>query len=112
MCLAGTFFPVTCNHLTFVTSFIGGIVRKQLFVTIYCYFLYVHFLANLGVASFLMWKINHTTSIDISLACHQAIKDPDGSKQCAGLLNDTRGVLIGFIVFVLLIEFCTSLIWN
>lgn len=86
----------------------GAIVRKQLFIVIYCYFLYVHFLINLGVGSFLMWKINHTTSIDISVACQKAITNPDAQKQCKGFLHTTSGVLDGAIAFVLIIELCES----
>ncbi len=81
-------------------------MRKQLFVTAYCYFLYVHFLINLGVGSFLMWKINHTTSVDKVAACQKAITNPGTRTQCDGLLNITRGVLIGFIALVLSIELC------
>lgn len=83
-------------------------MRKQLFIVIYCYFLYVHFLINVGVGSFLIWKINHTTTVDISVACQKAITNTDAQKQCKGFLNTTQGVLNGIIVLVLLIELCTS----
>jgi len=99
--------------LLFVASilgFIGGIVRKQLFITIYGYFLYVHFLINFGVGIFLLWRINHTTDVDVSVACHKTITNPDAQKQCASLLNDFRGFLNGIIVIVLLIELYGALI--
>ena len=35
-----------------LASFAGAIVRKQLFIVIFCYFLYVHFLINLGVGAY------------------------------------------------------------
>ncbi|PSR81137.1 hypothetical protein PHLCEN_2v6472 [Hermanssonia centrifuga] len=96
----------TLLFLASIIGFVGGVVRKQLFVTAYCYFLYVHFLINLGVGSFLMWKINHTTSVDKVAACQKAITNPGTRTQCDGLLNITRGVLIGFIALVLSIELC------
>ena len=89
-------------------SFAGAIVRKQLFIVIFCYFLYVHFLINLGVGAFLLWKINHTASTDIVIACQGAIKTAGAQDQCKGFLNITRDALDGVVVLVLLIELCMS----
>ncbi|KAJ3530285.1 hypothetical protein NM688_g7732 [Phlebia brevispora] len=92
-----------------ILGFVGAIVRKQVFVTAYCIFLYFHFLINLGAASFLTWKINHTTTEDVRAAC-EAIKNSGTQSQCQGLLGTTRGILLWIIWVVILIEFYGVLI--
>lgn len=89
-----------------ICRFIGGIVRKQLFVTIYAYFLYFNFLATLGVGIYFLWVVNHTADVDISFACNRTIKDPTAQKDCSKLLNDFRGLFDGIILFILFIELC------
>ncbi|KAI0085135.1 hypothetical protein BDY19DRAFT_967303 [Irpex rosettiformis] len=90
--------------LVSVLGFIGAIVRKQLFVSIFAYFLLVHFLLNLGFGIYLLVVVNHTANVDVSVACHKAIKDPGAQQDCSKLLNGFRGALDGIIIFVLLIE--------
>jgi hypothetical protein len=77
-----------------------------LFVTIFAYFLYFHFSINLGVGIYVLWVVNHTADVDISVACHKAIKDPGAQNDCAKLLNSFRGVADGLIAFILVIELC------
>ncbi|KAI0690096.1 hypothetical protein BC835DRAFT_1281621 [Cytidiella melzeri] len=106
--LGGLLETLVC--LVSVIGFIGGIVRKQLFITIYAYFLYSHFLINLGAGTYLLWLINHTADVDITVACERTIKDPGTQADCSKLLNDFRGVFNGLIVFTLLIELYGTLI--
>ena len=84
----------------------GAIVRKQLFVTIYCVFLYLHLLANVGLASWVTWKINNVTGQDIRIGCGQGIKNPIGQEQCTKLLGDTGKVIVWIVWFVILVELC------
>ena len=87
-------------------SFIGAIVRKQLFVTMYCVFLYVHFLANFGVACWVTWKINHVTDTDIRDACVDGIKSSQGQDQCTHLFSDLSNVIITIIWIIIVVELC------
>ena len=72
----------------------------------YCVFLYVHFFVNLGVASWITWKINHVTNTDVRVACGEGIKDPVGQQQCRGLLSDASGLLLWIIWVIIVIELC------
>lgn len=70
--------------------FVGAVVRKQLFVQIYAYFIYVHFVLNLGVASYLLYTLVHVSTIDQNKACQLAIQDTTAQGQCTGLLKVIR----------------------
>ncbi|KAI0342084.1 hypothetical protein BDW22DRAFT_1308533, partial [Trametopsis cervina] len=96
--------------LASILGFIGGIVRKQLFIAIYCYFLYIHFLVNLGVGIYLLFVVNHTTNVDITVACNRVIENPGTQKDCSRLLNDLRAVFNGAIICVLLMELYGALV--
>ncbi len=67
----------------------------------------VHFLLNLGFGIYFLVVVNHTADVDVSVACHKAIKDAGAQQDCSKLLNGFRGALDGVIIFVLLIELCT-----
>jgi hypothetical protein len=66
---------------------VGAVVRKQLFVQIYAYFIYVHFVLNLGVAIYLLYMIVHVSSTDQVKACQLAIQNTAAQAQCTGLLK-------------------------
>ena len=80
-------------------------MRKQLFVTAYCVFLYFHFLINVAAAAFLTWKIDDVTSTDTRAAC-DAIKNAGTSAQCKDLLGGTKGVILFIFWAVIAIELC------
>ncbi|KAK7057124.1 DUF1746 domain-containing protein [Favolaschia claudopus] len=83
-------FAGLVETLLFVVSilgFVGAIVRKQLFVQIYAYFIYFHFVLNLGVAAYLLYSLVHVSTTDQVKACQLAIHDPSAQDQCTGLLK-------------------------
>ncbi|KIK67371.1 hypothetical protein GYMLUDRAFT_37478 [Collybiopsis luxurians FD-317 M1] len=99
--------------LLFIAStlgFVGAIVRKQLFIQIYAYFIYVHFLVNLAVAGFFLYVISHFSSTAINKACLDTIKNSGAQSQCSTFLSDFRTVYIVVALLVLLIELYGALI--
>jgi len=99
--------------LLFVASilgFVGAIVRKQLFVQIYAYFIYVHFLLNLGVAAYLLYMLVHVSSTDQVKACQLAIHNTSAQDQCTGLLKVGLGVYGAVASIVLLTEMYGAII--
>ncbi|KAJ7178498.1 hypothetical protein C8R43DRAFT_973533 [Mycena crocata] len=93
--------------LLFVVSiigFVGAVVRKQLFVQIYAYFIYVHFLLNLAVAGYLLYEIVHVSTTDQVKACQLAIQNTGAQEQCTGLLKVGLGVYGAVASIVLLTE--------
>ncbi|KAJ6625573.1 hypothetical protein B0H10DRAFT_1782783 [Mycena sp. CBHHK59/15] len=99
--------------LLFVVSilgFVGAVVRKQLFVQIYAYFIYAHFLLNLGVAIYLLYMIVHVSSTDQVKACQEAIKNTGAQAQCTGLLKVGLGVYGAVAGIVLLTELYGAII--
>jgi len=93
-----------------VLGFVGAVVRKQLFVMIYSYFLYVHFIANVVVAAYFLWVIDHASHADVVTACENGIKDPNAQDQCTGLLEFTKTIYIALASVVLLIELYGAII--
>ncbi|KAJ6586997.1 hypothetical protein DFH09DRAFT_910218 [Mycena vulgaris] len=101
------------ESLLFVVSilgFVGAVVRKQLFVQIYAYFIYVHFLLNLGVAIYLLYMIVHVSSSDQVKACQQAIQNTAAQSQCTGLLKLGLGIYGAVASIVLLTEMYGAII--
>jgi len=99
--------------LLFVASilgFVGAVVRKQLFVQIYAYFIYFHFLLNLGVAAYLLWFLVHVSTTDQVKACQLAIQNTTAQQQCTGLLKIGLGVYGGVAGVVLLTELYGAII--
>jgi len=99
--------------LLFVVSmlgFVGTVVRKQLFVQIYAYFLYVHFLLNLGVAAFLLFELVHVSTTDQNAACQLAVHNSNAQSQCTSILQVGVGIYGGIAAGVLLAEMYALLI--
>lgn len=88
------------------SRFVGAIVRKQLFVQIYAYFIYIHFLLNIGVAAYLLYLVTHFSADANVVACQKAIKNQKAKDQCTGLLKVAQGVYFVIAAFVLLVELC------
>ncbi|KAJ3826306.1 hypothetical protein F5880DRAFT_1545811 [Lentinula raphanica] len=93
-----------------VVGFIGAIVRKQLFILIYTYFIYVHFVVNLAVAIYLLVIVLHISSTAITKACDDTIKNAGAQSQCTGILSDFRTIYIVVALLVLFIELYGALI--
>ncbi|KAG6832607.1 hypothetical protein H0H92_014443 [Tricholoma furcatifolium] len=95
--------------LLFVASclgFVGAVVRKQLFVQIYTYFIYFHFLLNIGVASYLLYVIVRFSGNAKIKLCQDTIQNAQTQGQCTGLLNIAQGVYYAVAAIVLLVELC------
>jgi len=86
----------TFLFLASLLGFVGAIVRKQVFVQIYAYFLYFHFLLNVGVAAWLLYMIVHFSSTAAVKACQDALQNAQTKQQCTGLLK--IGLHVYFIV--------------
>ncbi|KAJ7346700.1 hypothetical protein DFH08DRAFT_869057 [Mycena albidolilacea] len=93
-----------------ILGFVGAVVRKQLFVQIYAYFIYIHFVLNLGVASYLLYTLVHVSTIDQNKACQLAIQDPTAQGQCTGLLKFGLGVYAAVAGFLLVSELYGAII--
>ncbi|TDL24313.1 hypothetical protein BD410DRAFT_820447 [Rickenella mellea] len=94
----------TALFIASILGFIGACARKQLFVVIYAFFLYFHFLLNFGVAAYLLYHVTRAANTDIVKACQQGLRN-DGSKNaCKGLLNFTKELYWGLSSLVLAIE--------
>jgi len=89
---------------------VGAIVRKQLFVTLYAYFVYAHFILNVIVVVICLLMLAHDEKTDVVKLCQNAIQDPQAKAQCTGLLNITEDIFISVAAFVLFIELCKSII--
>ncbi|KAJ7647264.1 hypothetical protein FB45DRAFT_892900 [Roridomyces roridus] len=110
-----TVFIITglVETLLFVASilgFVGAVVRKQVFVQIYAYFLYFHFLLNVGVAAYLLWFLVHASTSDQVKACQEAIKNTQAQSQCTGLFKIGLGVYGAVAGIVLLTEMYGAII--
>ncbi|KAJ6593975.1 hypothetical protein B0H19DRAFT_1093110 [Mycena capillaripes] len=93
-----------------VLGFVGAVVRKQLFVQIYAYFIYFHFVLNLGTAAYLLFEIVHVASTDQVKACQIAIQNTDAQAQCTGLLKIGLKVYAAVASVVLLVELYGAII--
>ncbi|KAK0226197.1 hypothetical protein IW262DRAFT_1294438 [Armillaria fumosa] len=106
--LAGLLETFLC--VVSILGFVGAIVRKQLFVRIYAYFIYVHFFINVAVAAYLLWLITHFTENAATKACEDTIKNTGTQQQCIGILQIARGVYFVVAALVLLIEMYGAII--
>ncbi len=86
-------------------SLVGAIVRKLTLATTYAVGLYIHFLINLSVASYLLFVILHSTDADTVTIC-QKVANQQTKDQCSSILGYIRGVYAGLASFVLAVELC------
>ncbi|KAJ7462381.1 hypothetical protein B0H11DRAFT_2055469 [Mycena galericulata] len=93
-----------------VLGFVGAVVRKQVFVQIYAYFIYVHFILNLGVAIYLLYFLVHVSTTDQVKACQDAIQNTTAQSQCTGLLKVGLGIYGAVASIVLLTEMYGAII--
>jgi hypothetical protein len=81
-------------------------VRKLSFVTAYAVGLYIHFLINLSVATYLLFVILHATNTDTVTLCQNVLKNQQAKDQCDSLFDSIRGLYAGLASFVLAVELC------
>jgi len=79
-------------------------------MAMYTYFLYAHFLLNVGVAGYLLWMVTHAEQSDVVKACKQAITNTQAQDQCTGLLKITKTIFLVVGFAVLFIELYGALI--
>ncbi|KAK0460996.1 uncharacterized protein EV420DRAFT_1529601 [Desarmillaria tabescens] len=106
--LAGLLETFLC--VVSILGFVGAIVRKQLFVRIYAYFIYVHFFINVGVAAYLLWLITHFSENAATKACQDTIKNTGTQEQCIGILQIASGVYFVIAALILLVEMYGAII--
>ncbi|KAF8973207.1 hypothetical protein BDZ97DRAFT_1990447 [Flammula alnicola] len=93
-----------------ILGLVGAIVRKQLFTQIYTYILYFDFVINLVVAAYLTYEVNRASTNAETVACQEAIKDPQAQSQCTGLLTFAKSVYFVIAAIVLLVEMYGTII--
>jgi hypothetical protein len=89
-----------------ISRFAGTVVRKLLFVRLYAYFIYGHFVLNLVVAIYFLWAATNAANDNALKACQAAVEDPQAEAQCKKVLRATIGAFFGIVFLVLLIELC------
>ncbi|KAF7969727.1 hypothetical protein HWV62_26140 [Athelia sp. TMB] len=92
-----------------ILGFVGAIVRKQSFVQIYSWFIWIHLCLNIAAGSFFLWVITHTLGTG-EMQCKQGVLE-DGEKQvCSQVLTLAGALLIGIVVVIWLVEIYGALI--
>ena len=89
-------------------SFIGVVARKQLFVMIYAYFLYVHFVINLIVGIYFLVTVRQSNRQQLVNYCSEVFVDTSVESSCARLMNVSTYVFIAIVAALLLLELCES----
>ncbi|TEB38201.1 hypothetical protein FA13DRAFT_1761465 [Coprinellus micaceus] len=87
-----------------ILGFVGAIVRKQSFLQVYAWFLYVHLILNLGVAIYLFVVLTQFHSNAIRVACENTIGNAEAQDQCKGVLTVAGKVFIAVTAIVLVME--------
>jgi hypothetical protein len=87
-------------------SLVGAIVRKLTLATTYAVGLYIHFLINLCVASYLLIVILHTTHKDTVAVCQNVLNGQQAKDQCNSIFDSIRGLFAGTASFILIVELC------
>lgn len=81
-------------------------MRKLTLATTYAVGLYIHFLINLIVASYLLFVILHTTHTDTVALCQNVLKNQQSKDQCNSIFDSVRGLYAGIASFILIVELC------
>ncbi|KZP34601.1 hypothetical protein FIBSPDRAFT_846692 [Athelia psychrophila] len=92
-----------------ILGFLGAIVRKQSFVQIYSWFIWIHLFLSLAAGSFFIWTVTHTIGIG-EMSCKQVIPQDGEQQVCSQVLSLAGGLLIGVVVLVWLVEIYGALI--
>ncbi|KIJ18773.1 hypothetical protein PAXINDRAFT_129187 [Paxillus involutus ATCC 200175] len=96
--------------LVSILGFIGVVARKQLFVMIYTYFLYVHFVLNLIVGIYFLVTVRMSNRQQLVDYCAQIFVNTSTESDCTRLMNVSTYVFIAIVAFLLLLELYGALI--
>lgn len=75
-------------------------------MTIYAYFISLHFILNLAIAAFFLYMITHAESGLAVKACQDTVTNQEAKDQCTGILKIAKSVYIVVAFLVLMTEFC------
>jgi hypothetical protein len=96
--------------LASIIGFIGVVARKQLFVMMYTYFLYVHFVLNIVVGIFFLVTVRASNRQELVNSCAEVFTDMSVESSCSRLMSVSTYVFIAIVAALLLIEFYGVLI--
>ncbi|KIJ61335.1 hypothetical protein HYDPIDRAFT_159675 [Hydnomerulius pinastri MD-312] len=96
--------------LVSIIGFIGVVARKQLFVMIYTYFIYVHFVLNVIVGIYFLVTVRMSNRQQLVDYCAQVFVDTSTESHCSGLMNVSTYVFIAIVAVLLLLELYGALI--
>jgi hypothetical protein len=107
-CAPSSGTPRAPQHLPMIHCyrFIGVVARKQLFVMIYTYFLYVHFVLNLIVGIYFLVTVRMSNRQQLVDYCAQIFVNTSTESDCTRLMNVSTYVFIAIVAFLLLLELC------
>ncbi|KAG9316544.1 hypothetical protein JVU11DRAFT_2594 [Chiua virens] len=101
------------ESLLFVASvmgMIGVVARKQLFVMIYTYFLYVHFILNLIIGIYFLVTVRASNREQLVNYCADVFVDTSIGSSCMSLMGISTYVLIAIVAVLLFLELYAILI--
>lgn len=96
------------QHLAPSYRFIGVVARKQLFVMIYTYFLYIHFVLNLVVGIYFLVTVRASNRQQLVDYCAEFFVDTSTESSCSSLMNISTYVFIAIVAALLTFEFCEA----
>jgi hypothetical protein len=95
-----------CDLMSSFHRFIGMVVRKRHFISIYGYFLYPHFVINFAALSFLLLVVSDAAKSGVVSACQESVQNEKSKARCPELVKVTKGIFFSFAVMSLILEFC------
>jgi len=90
--------------LASIVGFIGVVARKQLFTTIYTYFLYVHFVLNLIVGIYFLVTVRASNRQQLVDYCAEVFVNTSVESSCSGLMSISTYLFIAIVAALLLLE--------
>lgn len=93
-----------------IIGFIGAVARKQRFVGIYVYFVYIHLLLNVIVGIYFLVTIRQSDREQLVNECYDVLANNPSQSNCQNLLNVSTYVFIAVVSLVLLLELYGALI--
>lgn len=81
-------------------------MRKLTLATTYAVGLYIHFVINLIVATYLFFVILHATHTDTVALCQNVLKNQQSKDECDTIFDSIRGLFAGIASLVLVVELC------
>ncbi|KAG1732203.1 uncharacterized protein EDB91DRAFT_1226662 [Suillus paluster] len=93
-----------------IMGFIGAVARKQRFVKIYNYFIYIHLFLNIIVGIYFLVTIRQSNRQQLVDECYAWFINNPSQSNCQNLMNVSTYVFIAVVSFVLLLELYGALI--